>query len=281
MVLRRRRPRAVTADCDADARARVLVAAADSAGDARAYALDASTLQWPGKPAGGRYRLAWSATAQLRTTPGQPLQGADGVLALRDATAPLTGDAQRAFAFVPAGARLALDAAGARRLREAASMQWRLVQEDAHGRVLDATGVQAAGFLDAAFDGDRAPLGPRVDADAMHFGLWAPTARSVSLCVYDDERSAASAALPMRFDPATGAWQARIDRRTRAPYYTYLVDVVVPGVGLVRNRVTDPYAVALSTDSARSVALDLDDAACRPPAGATTRARRRPPATST
>ena len=38
----------------------------------------------------------------------------------------------------------------------------------------------------------------------------------------------------------------------------YFVDVFVPGTGVVRNRVTDPYSVSLSTDSARSYVADLD-----------------------
>ncbi|MBP6626718.1 MAG: DUF3372 domain-containing protein, partial [Arenimonas sp.] len=42
-------------------------------------------------------------------------------------------------------------------------------------------------------------------------------------------------------------------------YYTYLVDVFVPGLGQVRNRVTDPYAISLSANSARAYIGDLDD----------------------
>ena len=38
----------------------------------------------------------------------------------------------------------------------------------------------------------------------------------------------------------------------------------VPGVGLVRNRVTDPYSVSLDTDSKRSYIADLDVAALKP-----------------
>jgi pullulanase len=35
-------------------------------------------------------------------------------------------------------------------------------------------------------------------------------------------------------------------------YYKYAVDVPVDGAGIVRNLVTDPYSVSLTTDSKRS-----------------------------
>jgi pullulanase-type alpha-1,6-glucosidase len=50
------------------------------------------------------------------------------------------------------------------------------------------------------------------------------------------------------------------------------VDVIVPGVGLVRNRVTDPYALALTANSEESVVVDLADPALAPPGWRTRRA---------
>ncbi len=47
-------------------------------------------------------------------------------------------------------------------------------------------------------------------------------------------------------------------------YYTYAVDVVADGAGLVRNLVTDPYSVSLTTDSKRSYIADLDAPALKP-----------------
>ena len=38
----------------------------------------------------------------------------------------------------------------------------------------------------------------------------------------------------------------------------------VPGVGVVRNRATDPYAVSLSADSKRTLIADLDDPTLKP-----------------
>ncbi|MGL6290772.1 MAG: alpha-1,6-glucosidase domain-containing protein [Silanimonas sp.] len=148
-----------------------------------------------------------------------------------------------------------------------------VVALDASGRVLDATGIQYAGALDAVFAANArsAALGARIDGDATRFALWAPTATSVTLCVFDDRATPEAAAKPgdpralsMRMDPVSGVWSHTIDTDLRGARYAFLVDVVVPGVGRVRNRVTDPYALGLNADSRESVVLDLDDPATKP-----------------
>jgi pullulanase/glycogen debranching enzyme len=243
------------ADCDGPARSRVLEPATDTRSDARAYWLDARTLRWPGKPANGNYRLAWSTHAALRVTPEGELAGTDGVLPLDVAN----HAAPAAFAFVPAGAQRELSARDAAFVRARVDAQWWLVQLDARGRVLDATHLQLPGLLDAAFDGEHAVLGPQVDTHGVRLGLWAPTARRVAACLYPDADTAAIAMAPLQRDDATGAWHLDRGPDLRGAYYTFLVDVHVPGIGMVRARVTDPYSVSLGADSMRSAALDLDD----------------------
>lgn len=144
---------------------------------------------------------------------------------------------------------------------------------DADGAVIAVAGLQVAGALDARFASAAkvTDLGARVDDDATRFALWAPTATSVSLCLLDDrvtpETRATSRdprALSMRMDAASGIWTHTIDADLRGARYAFLVDVVVPGVGLVRNRVTDPYSLGLNADSRESVVLDLDDPATQP-----------------
>ena len=48
-------------------------------------------------------------------------------------------------------------------------------------------------------------------------------------------------------------------------YHRYAVEVFVRGTGLVRNLVTDPYSISLTTDSRRSFVADLDDRRLQPP----------------
>ena len=107
-------------------------------------------------------------------------------------------------------------------------------------------------------------LGATPGSDGTGFRVWAPTARDVSLCLYDDGDGAASARLPMQRDDATGTWSTRLPGDRSGDYYTYLVDVFVPGTGVVRNRVTDPYSVSLTADSKRSYVADLEAPALKP-----------------
>jgi hypothetical protein len=59
---------------------------------------------------------------------------------------------------------------------------------------------------------------------------------------------AATEHAPLQRDPASGVWSATLAGDLSGNYYTYLVDVFVPGTGIVRNRVTDPYSIGLTTD---------------------------------
>jgi 1,4-alpha-glucan branching enzyme len=131
-----------------------------------------------------------------------------------------------------------------------------LVLEAEDGTVRDATALQLAGALDDLYAGAAKAddLGVTVGARDAGFKLWAPTAQNVAVCTYATGSSKASAITPMQRDDATGIWSARAG--ADGQYYQYLVDVVAPGAGLVRNLVTDPYSVSLTTDSKRSYIAD-------------------------
>ncbi len=253
---------AEAAQCDGPIAA-TLRPALHAATDARAYWLDGTTLRWPGKPADARYRLHASPAASLRATPGEPVRGASRAFALEPGAA--VDAAASRFAFTGPGVELRVPARA--HVPSLLQGQLLLVQEDPRGRVLDATYLQHPGALDAVYaaaDADPAPLGATPGGDATAFRLWAPTARRVSVCLHADGTAPAREAIPLARDARTGAWGIRIPRDLRGQYYTYLVEVFVPGVGVVRNRVTDPYSVSLSTDSARSYLADLDDPALKP-----------------
>ena len=130
-----------------------------------------------------------------------------------------------------------------------------LVREDDAGRVLDATAVQAPGALDdlyaaaedVALGAFRTTPPPGAEDFATRFALWAPTAQAVAVCVYADASRGNARMLPARRDDATGVWTLDLPGTLHGTRYAYLVDVIVPGVGLVRNRVTDPYSCLLYT----------------------------------
>ena len=254
---------AAIADCDGDI-ARTLHPVAHAATDARAYWLDAGTLRWPNMPATAGYRLYASADARLQVVAGQPVRGADVAIVLEPVSTLADAVAER-FRFTGAGVELRVPEHDRPRLRRLLTQQLLLVREDAQGHAIEATYLQAPGALDALYAAaDGASLGAMPLGDATDFALWAPTARAVAVCLYADATGPARESLPLQRDVANGTWSATLPRDRRGGYYTYLVDVFVPGVGIVRNRVTDPYSVSLSTDSARSFIADLDDPALKP-----------------
>ena len=262
-------PEPPLADCDMDGFARVLQPLAVASGEARAFWLDARHIRWPGMPAEGTYRLYHSASGQLRTLPGAAVAGADGMVELMARSAALDAAVAERFAWVPGGAELSLPSSAQASLAELLRSQLLIVREDAGGRVRDVTALQPAGALDALYAAAAQPealtLGAQPQERHTDFALWAPTARAVSLCLYPDANAPAEALLPMQADPLTGAWTAQRKGNLHGRYYTFLVDVFVRGVGLVRNRVTDPYALSLSANSRRGFVADLQHPELAPP----------------
>ena len=242
--------------------------------ESRAYWLSQRLLQWPGlqtevKAVGAtRFKLYYSASAALQFTPGAPLSGADAALSLDVVDADqAAGASVVGFDFIEAGPRLRLREADLSRLVALHRSQVLLVQEAANGDALAATRLQNPGALDDRFGAAAeavADLGVRPQRSATGFKLWAPTAQRVALCRYGSGQSGSIAETPMTMDASTGIWSLRTPGDLSGQYYTYLVDVVVPGIGLVRNRVTDPYSVSLTTDSTRSYIADLNVARLKP-----------------
>ncbi|MDB5959573.1 MAG: alpha,6-glucosidase [Massilia sp.] len=224
--------------------------------EARAVWLDARRIRWPGTPSAGVFKLYHAAGAGIDARAGQRVAGFDSALPLQATAA--ASDAPR-FRYVPAGAELAADADDAT-LRQLHRGQLLLVREDEAGRVLAATRIQAAGALDQLYQAaaDSGDLGVTATQTRTAFKLWAPTAQSVAVCVYDSGSSNARRILPMQRDDHGGVWRAALEGDASGGYYTYLVDVVADGAGLVRNLVTDPYSVSLGLDSRRSYIADLD-----------------------
>ncbi len=258
---------ATLADCDAEG-SLVLRPSASPAVDARAaaYWFDRQSIRWPGAPGDGRYRLYHSASAAVVAEPGRPVRGAEGHLDLRPRRTQLTRDVVERFRFVAPGTDLQLDAGDVARVGELLRQQLVLVREDAAGRVLAATALQHAGALDDLYAAAVAspPLGPHRTGSMSALSVWAPTARAVSVCVFPDDTGAASTVQPLARDDLTGHWSWRTPQDLSGRYYRFLVDVHVPGTGLVRNRVTDPYSVSLGIDSRRSYFADLDSPALKP-----------------
>ncbi len=243
---------------------------------AEALWLNERLLRWGGVQAaapGTRFRLLHSASAALQAAPGAVAQGVDEALTLQPHSGAVNPEDSRATQWFPQGLHLAVPPQALPRLKALHRGQLLLVQEDAQGRVLQATRVQHARALDRLYAAaaQEPQLGATVAAankaktgKATRFKLWAPTAQRVWLCLHADGVAAAHALHPLALQAHTGIWQLQVPRNLQGHTYTYLVDVFVPGLGLVRNRVTDPYALSLNTDSRRTWIGRLDTPALQP-----------------
>lgn len=265
-------PAASIADCNGPDWQTTLAHARNAPHDARAYWLDRRLIQWPGASMRGHFKLYHAADASLDVRIDEHVGGADEALALVVFEGmPAPAVAER-FGFIADGPRLALRPQDAARLQQLIPGQWVLAREDDDGRVLDATTLQSPGALDDLYAEAAAPasLGVRLDGHTTQFQIWAPTAGMVSLCRYAGAESGAVALEAMRREASSGVWVASVPRDISGGYYTYLVDVFVPGIGIVRNRVTDPYSISLNADSRRSYIARLDDSALQPSGWSTT-----------
>ena len=240
---------------------RVLHAAPASL-EARAVWLGTDRIRWPGADRAGVFKLYHAARAGIDARVGSPVAGFDGALMLATASSP---DNDARFRYLGAGIDLVTSASPAM-MRALHRGQLVLVREDAAGRVLAATRVQAAAALDALYStaAGLADLGATPARAATGFNVWAPTAQAAAVCLYDSGGSRARAIVPMSSDDSSGAGRADVPGNLAGSYYAYLVDVVVDGAGVVRNLVTDPYSVGLSLDSRRSYVADLDAATLKP-----------------
>ncbi|MEV6599644.1 pullulanase-type alpha-1,6-glucosidase [Actinoplanes sp. NPDC051346] len=150
-------------------------------------------------------------------------------------------------------------------VREILKGQVAITERDAHGKLLSATGVQTAAVLDDVYAAaTSARLGPVVDRGRPRLAVWAPTAQSVRLELFDTPASAARI-VPMSRDPRTGVWSVTGARNWKGKYYRYLVTAWQPAAGkVVTASVTDPYSLALSANSTHSQIADLNDPSLAP-----------------
>ncbi|MGW2088679.1 pullulanase-type alpha-1,6-glucosidase [Streptomyces sp. NPDC001880] len=228
-------------------------------GRAEARWIDADTVVWKVKATG-------ATSQQLVYAPRGGISVVDGALSdegrwLRLTPSALT-DAQKAkhpnLKDYPA---FTVDVRDRDRVRDALRGQLIATQRAANGALLAATGVQSAGVLDDLYGKNAAgaSLGPVFDHRGRPtLSVWAPTARTVALEL--DGKN-----VPMRRDDRTGVWSVTGTGQWKGKPYRYVVDVWAPTVRrMVTNKVTDPYSTALTTDSARSLVVDLDDPALAP-----------------
>ena len=144
-----------------------------------------------------------------------------------------------------------------------------LVGYNTEDKAIAATYVQTAKALDSLYtqgdaDANEAHLGLSYNSDGVSVSVWAPTAQSVTINIYDAEKTKLNSAL-MTEDTHTGIWSyqgaADLDRM----FYQFELSVYhYQNQAIETLTTTDPYSVGLSTNGDFSQFVDLADTELMP-----------------
>jgi pullulanase len=146
-----------------------------------------------------------------------------------------------------------------------------------NGALQYATGIQDAGVLDDLYyypgklgvvirhADDREWRDWDDDENyAVKLKVWAPTAQSVSLQIFDHAADTAPSAT-VAMHEHNGVWVAHGGRDWKGKYYLYSVQVWVPADAAVDTNVTsDPYSIDIALNGTKSRITDLDSEETKP-----------------
>ncbi len=228
---------------------------------ARAYWLTRDTLAW-NVPSGSRVRLHHSTEGALAVTSDGVTGGESIELVPAGTVGGASAEKFRHLAGLPA---FRIAASDLPRVPEILKQQFVLAARDVNDKPIDATAIQPPGVLDDLYT-NEGPLGVTFRAGVPTLRVWAPTARSVKLHIFDTSQSPSAAeVVTMTEDPATGTWSVVGAPAWNRKFYLFEVEVFVRHTGRIeRNLVTDPYSLSLSINSRRSQIVDLDDPDLKP-----------------
>ena len=229
--------------------------------------LDTNTFIWNSAVADTApvVKLFYAADADLAVNNNDQLEGSNIELTpveLSDEQKALVPHLANAAAF-----SVDFDTAEAKAM---AKNQLALAAYNSDGELVAASYVQVAKVLDALYaSGDNsaldASLGVHYSDSNITAAVWGPTARSMTLKVYNADKTLA-ASHPMSLDEQTGVWSysaasSALDRK----FYRYEVTVYHPLTRAVETiESTDPYSVSVSTNGRYSQFVNLADADLAP-----------------
>lgn len=240
-------------------RAEAFTAAFGVAG-ASAHLIDGNTLIWQGGKDKPHVRLYYTESGTIKAN-------AEGVFDFPYITlAPtsLTAEQQAKYPHLKDAAAFALPAG--KDLKPLLKGELVAIGTDADGILQGATLVQSAGALDALYSEAATKLtyGAVVEGGNVTFRLWAPTARSVKLALFDDQHKPLGERT-MTLDEASGSWSVQGGSELVGKFYRYDIQVYHPvSRKLESYQVTDPYSLSLAMNSEFSQVVDLNDPALKP-----------------
>jgi hypothetical protein len=113
---------------------------------------------------------------------------------------------------------------------------------------LKVSGLQLGDVLDDVYpDAKNVTPGITWSGSNPTITVWAPTAQSVSVNLFDNSADESATNLAMTRDNETGTWSVTGDTAWDLKQYTFTVDVYAPSTGRIEtNEVTDPYSILSS-----------------------------------
>jgi pullulanase-type alpha-1,6-glucosidase len=234
---------------------------------ARAQWISKNTVVWPIEASADHvYELRYSDAADITISDGTVHNGL--TIRLSYDPAGLT-DAEKAKWPQLAGlATFRVRPSDLGRVPDAIRGQVVALDRAGDGSLRAATGVQLPGVLDDLYAAAAKPvvLGPAVAGTRTTIRVWAPTAQSAQLLLRLPGATA-DQVLPMARADDSGVWTVS-GTGWRDATYLFRLRVYAPTTGHIEtNDVTDPYSVALTTNSERSVVADLANDSRLQPAG--------------
>ncbi len=242
-----------------DSRADAFTAAFGVAG-ASAHLIDGNTLIWQGGKDKPHVRLYYTESGTIKAN-------AEGVFDfpyLSLTATSLTAEQQAKYPHLKDAAAFALPSG--KDLKPLLKGELVAIGTDADGILQGATLVQSAGALDALYAEEATKLayGAIVEGGNVTFRLWAPTAKSVKLALFDEQHKALGERTMTR-DDASGSWSVQGGQELVGKFYRYDIEVYHPlSRKLESYQVTDPYSLSLAMNSEFSQVVDLDDPALKP-----------------
>lgn len=242
-----------------DSRADAFTAAFGVAG-ASAHLIDGNTLIWQGGKDKPHVRLYYTESGTIKAN-------AEGVFDfpyLSLTATSLTAEQQAKYPHLKDAAAFALPSG--KDLKPLLKGELVAIGTDADGILQGATLVQSAGALDALYAEEATKLayGAIVEGGNVTFRLWAPTAKSVKLALFDEQHKALGERT-MTLDDSSGSWSVQGGQELVGKFYRYDIQVYHPlSRKLESYQVTDPYSLSLAMNSEFSQVVDLDDPALKP-----------------
>ncbi len=231
----------------------------------KAIWINQDLIAWPYEASDSTgYALAYASDGGIRVDE-EGIHGADRIYPITNFEMGLPADVLDGQSYLSNYNSLWLPNIGADTVKDLLRGQVVLVEtRGAANAPIRATGIQIGHVLDdvSGYDGN---LGVTWDGATPTISVWAPTAKDVNLLFYSNGTTERRSVRDMTFDEATGVWSIRGASSWKGKYYKLQADVFVPAVGaVVTNETTDPYSVALATNSTRTQIVNLDDASTKP-----------------